>query len=152
MISLIINILLIILCIKLLPYSIQLGLYCYYLQLLRIEKRLRTCHTAPKKSIANEGARKMLEKVEEPYTVPGIKYRNVDKKLLEKHGIHPDYIDDGLTSYINLCHRVGYEVVIRPQKGTQGDTECNPAATDKRLKKLYRKYMQLLSLRRPYRF
>ena len=86
------------------------------------------------------------------YTVPGIKYRNVDKKLLEKHGIHPDYIDDGLTSYINLCHRVGYEVVIRPQKGTQGDTECNPAATDKRLKKLYRKYMQLLSLRRPYRF
>ena len=67
MISLIINILLIILCIKLLPYSIQLGLYCYYLQLLRIEKRLRTCHTAPKKSIANEGARKMLEKVEKLY-------------------------------------------------------------------------------------
>lgn len=123
----------------------SVGFFMYLILMKRIYRKLRTCAGVPYIDCARRGTYEMLSKLEEPFKDYNRKYI-ADFKPLHDAGVYLDKEHYELVKFIRLCHRVGYEVVIRPHNNDHSDTELNPEETNERLNKLYQNYQEMQKL------
>lgn len=114
-------------------------------------KVLHCCSEVPGRSSASRGLYSIVDGMALKHGDPKNWKVATDKEKLDHHMVYDVYSGDargGAEAFIELCHMVGIEIVIRPVNKDLLDTDKNPEETRKRLRVLRKKYYREIGRRR----